>query len=248
MTSVNATTGCELELFAGARRWKAYFGSLLAPFISGDVCEVGAGRGETTGSLINPAVRSWTMIEPEASLFEAADANLTALGAKHPAVRWQLEAATLAALDRDSTFDTIVYVDVLEHIVDDAAELAEASSRLRPGGRIVSISPAHRWLMSEFDRAIGHHRRYSARVLRDLTPPGLEVEASWYLDSVGLVLSGANRFLLRQSMPTERQIGVWDRRVVPMSRVVDRLAGRRLGKSVVAVWRRPLRSETVGVA
>jgi hypothetical protein len=59
------------------------------------------------------------------------------------------------------------------------------------------------------------------------------------LDSAGLLASLANRLLLRSAMPSPEQIAFWDRVLVPISRVLDTLFGRRLGKTVVAVWSRP---------
>ena len=59
-----------------------------------------------------------------------------------------------------------------------------------------------------------------------------------YLDSVGLLASLSNRAMLRQHMPTARQIAIWDRLMVPMSRLLDPLLFHRLGKSVLAVWRK----------
>lgn len=50
-------------------------------------------------------------------------------------------------------FDTLLYIDVLEHIPDDGAELARAAERLRPGGRVIVLSPVHQWLYSEFDNS-----------------------------------------------------------------------------------------------
>ncbi|MGB9626595.1 MAG: hypothetical protein ACPMAQ_17205, partial [Phycisphaerae bacterium] len=58
-----------------------------------------------------------------------------------------------------------------------------------------------------------------------------------YLDSVGCLASMANRLLLRQGMPTRRQIRLWDAVFVSMSRVADPLLGYRLGKTIVGVWR-----------
>jgi hypothetical protein len=61
---------------------------------------------------------------------------------------------------------------------------------------------------------------------------------AFYLDSVGLLASAANRLLLKQSLPTARQIQVWDNFMVPCSRLLDPLTGYLAGKSVVAVWER----------
>lgn len=82
-----------------------------------------------------------------------------------------MQATTLAALPRDSRFDTILYIDVLEHIADDRAELVEAARRLNPGGYLVVLSPAHQWLFTAFDAAIGHVRRYTAKSLRGFRLP-----------------------------------------------------------------------------
>jgi SAM-dependent methyltransferase len=64
--------------------------------------------------------------------------------------------------------DAVLLFDVLEHIADDAGALRGAVRLLRPGGWLVLTVPAHRWLWSPHDEALGHHRRYSARGLRRL--------------------------------------------------------------------------------
>ena len=94
------------------------------------------------------------------------------------------------------------------------------------------------FLCSEFDRAIGHYRHYTKGMLRHLTPAGTRIEAEFYLDSVGMLASADNRALLRQSLPTLRQVLFWDRALVPLSRLLDPLTGRSFGRSVVTVWRK----------
>ncbi len=143
---------------------------------------------------------------------------------------------TLRELPDGPQFDTILYIDVLEHIEDDFGELAAAGKLLLPGGRLVVLAPAWQWLFSPFDTAIGHFRRYNRAGLRGLNPPGLSVAESFYFDSAGLIAVLANRFFLRSTMPTASQIQIWDRLLVPVSRIFDRAAGNMLGKSVVVVW------------
>jgi hypothetical protein len=136
-------------------------------------------------------------------------------------------------------FDTILYIDVLEHIERDAEELQGAADRLAVNGHLIVLSPAHQWLFAPFDAAIGHYRRYTRASLRNLTPQGLDLRRLRYLDCVGLLASSGNRFVLRSAMPTPSQIALWDKLMVPMSSVLDRLAGYRLGKTVYAIWQRP---------
>jgi SAM-dependent methyltransferase len=226
--------GDELEVFALATNWKRYFASLLAPHIRGRVLEVGAGIGETTKALHRPGLASWTCLEPDARLASKLEHLRLADGARPEVV-----VGDVSRLDAARRFDTIVYIDVLEHIADDAGELRRASARLAPGGALVVLSPAFPALFSEFDRAIGHERRYTRRSLAAAYPRELRRESLFYADCVGAALSLANRVLLRESMPTAAQVRFWDRVVVPISRVVDPLVGRAVGRSVIAVYTRP---------
>jgi len=66
------------------------------------------------------------------------------------------------------------------------------------------------------------------------------------LDSAGTLASLANRLALHQSMPTLRQIAVWDRVLVPVSRVLDPLLAYSIGKVVLAVWRKPVVASNAG--
>jgi SAM-dependent methyltransferase len=227
--------GAELDLFARAVNWKRYFGSRLAPFITGDVLEVGAGIGETTRHLADGRQRSWLCLEPDARLAERLKEGLEA---RPLSVTPEVRVGTVAELEPDRRFDTILYIDVLEHIADDVGEIEHASRRLKPGGSIIVLSPAFPMLFSEFDRSLGHYRRYTRRTLASVFPRSLRRRALFYLDSVGFLASLANRVLLRQRLPTPAQIATWDRLMIPASRVVDLALGSAVGRSVVAIYER----------
>jgi SAM-dependent methyltransferase len=226
--------GAELDLFAGAGNWKRYWVSSL-PALHGDVLEVGAGVAANTSLLMRPEVRTWSCLEPDRTLVErmreriAADPSLA---------RCHAIEGTLAQLDPSRRFDAIVYIDVLEHIDGDRQELRQAAAHLSPGGMLVVLAPAHDWLFSAFDRAIGHRRRYSKSSLTHATPPGTTLRYLFYLDSAGLVASAVNRLFLRQRMPTPAQVKFWDGVLVPCSRILDAMTLHTIGKSVVAVWER----------
>jgi SAM-dependent methyltransferase len=227
--------GKELELFQHAIRWKTYYARGLRRFIAGDVLEVGAGLGATSRFLCDGNQRSWTCLEPDAILHAQLEAGLRASPLASPGRALLRTVASLPAEDR---FDTILYIDVLEHIEDDRGELAESSARLRGGGHIVVLAPAHQALYSPFDKAIGHFRRYSRPSLLAAAPPTLQPVAAYYLDVAGMLASFANRLLLRAPMPTYQQILFWDRVLVPASRFIDPILAYRAGKSVVAIWTR----------
>ncbi len=227
--------GGELELFAEAVHWKSYVGSFLRPFIAGRVLDVGAGIGSNIPFLVGPRVAEWTFLEPDPALARRIEARIAA--GVLPPQQCRLLVGTSASLDERAQFDTILYIDVLEHIADDAAELARARRHLAVGGHLVVLAPAHEFLFSPFDAAIGHYRRYGRARLTRIGPPQALLVRRAMLDCVGFFASLANRGLLSQRMPTRRQIAVWDTFLVPLSRRLDPLFGRRFGKTIVAVWR-----------
>lgn len=230
-----AYVGSELELFAAAVNWKRRLRRETSVHVRGDVLEVGAGIGATTAALRHDGVRTWTCLEPDPAFC----ATIEAAGARG-ALRGDVRVArgTLEELRAAEAFDTVLYIDVLEHIEDDRAEAARAARALRPGGRLVVVAPAHPWLFSPFDAAVGHHRRYTRPSLRAVMPDGLREVDCRYLDSAGMLASAANRLVLSRSLPTARQIRVWDRLLVPASSILDRLTGHALGKSLLGVWER----------
>ncbi len=225
--------GEELDLFAHAHHWKSYWASRLRPCIRGEVLEVGAGLGVNTALLRNGTESRWVCLEPDPKL--VARLQETLAGSTH-IVACEVVTGTIDSLPADQKFDTVLYIDVLEHIPGDRAEVQRAAARLKPGGRLIVLSPAHGWLYSPFDQAIGHCRRYTIRRLTSLTAANLRVARAFYLDSVGLFASAANRLLLRQSMPKAGQLRFWDNCLVPCSRVLDALTAYRFGKSVVCIW------------
>jgi len=145
---------------------------------------------------------------------------------------------SLSTFAEQACFDCILYIDVLEHIEDDRGQIEVAGQLVRPGGHIIVLSPAHQWLFSEFDKGIGHLRRYKKATLRCLMPAGWIETKMTYLDSIGVFLSLGNVIALRQAMPTRSQLVIWDRLCIPLSRRVDRWSCGMIGKSILAVWRK----------
>ena len=167
--------GQELELFALATNWKRYVKAEIGKYLIGDVLEIGAGIGSTTLALHDGTARRWVCLEPDDDQAKRLRTTLTrSWGVYVPAVI----AGSLRALADRQSFDCVLYLDVLEHIQDDRRELEEAARLVRPGGHIVVLSPAHQWLFSEFDKSIGHIRRYDKRNLRSLMPSGW-AEKNW---------------------------------------------------------------------
>ena len=230
-----AYAGQELDRFARAANWKAYWMRHVREYLRGAVLEVGAGIGSNTLLLCSSEHRDWVCLEPDN---RSAGTLRERLSDSSLAESVTVVTGTTADLDPACVFDAILYIDVLEHIDDDAGELRRACAHLAPDGRLIVLAPAHQYLYSPFDASIGHYRRYNAGMVRGFDLPGLELERTRYLDSAGLLASLGNRVLLRQSLPTPRQIAFWDRVLVPCSRILDPVLRYRCGKSLLSVWRK----------
>lgn len=227
--------GSELELFAAVRNWKSYWCGQIREFLSGDILEVGAGIGSNTLYLDPGGTGRWVCLEPDIQLVAQLTNNLEEGKCRRT---YEIACGTLQSL-AGQQFDTIIYIDVLEHIEKDREELNTAAARLRTGGYLIVLSPAHQRMYTPFDAAIGHFRRYSRATLRDIGPQSLRLRQMRYLDCAGLIASTANLLFLRQSMPTASQLRFWDDWIVPLSRLLDKLFLYSIGKSIVAVWQKP---------
>ncbi len=228
-------SGTELELFEQARNWKKYIARQIAPYLGEKVLEIGAGMGGSTQFLCSPEQKFWLCLEPDAKFAEILKKKCQ----DHilPSA-CEVCVGTAGDLPDLKDFDTILFLDVLEHMADDHTAITEAIGRLEPNGHLIVLAPAHNLLFSPFDESIGHYRRYNRQSLLEVVPMTLRLVCGRYLDSVGLFASIANRWILRSSTPTGAQINFWDRAMVPFSKILDPLLGYRIGKSIFMVWKK----------
>jgi SAM-dependent methyltransferase len=225
----------DLEIFAKATNWKKYWADKLRPQISGQVVEVGAGVGTSTKYLCTQEYPHWLCLDPDPSHVT----QLTRLieSGELPGF-CEAKGGVLADLASDFRADTILYVDVLEHIEEDEGEIKLAASHLRPGGHIVVLSPAFRFLYSPFDKTVGHYRRYEKSDAPRLTAEDLALVDVFFLDSVGFLASLTNRMFLKSTMPSPEQIAVWDGMMIPLSKFADVFFRFVFGRSIVMIWRK----------
>src|SRR5215475_9276066 len=128
------------------------------------VLEVGSGTGNITHFLCSEG-REVTATD----IVPSYRSELDRLFGDNPKVRvekFDLTAEAPGAFVADP-FDSVVCLNVLEHIEDDLFALAQMRDSLRPGGKLALLVPAHQFLYGAFDRAVGHYRRYERRELAD---------------------------------------------------------------------------------
>ncbi len=133
--------------------------------------------------------------------------------------------------------DVIFSSNVLEHIEDDVQMLCELRNHLVPGGRLILFLPAMPILWSNMDVTVGHYRRYTrAELRRRVTAAGFEVINCNYKDSAGFFATLAFKMLSgAMEKPSIRSLKIYDRWILPASKIGDLVFGRLFGKNVFLV-------------
>jgi SAM-dependent methyltransferase len=230
-------TGRGLEDDAGAnqRRYKAYQLELMSPWFGESLLEVGAGLGEFASQVRGLKRHVVTDV----------DAGAVAAMAARFADRPEVEARVLDLAGNleeqvGGPVTTVLAINVLEHIDDDADALRRMAELTSPGGHVVIWVPGYQQLYGEFDRAVGHVRRYTPTTLRDAFEraglSALEVKPVNLLGGVAWWLTVRRGGVGRQKPGLVR---LYDRFVVPTTRFVERRVTPPFGQSVLGVARVP---------
>ncbi|TCC53044.1 class I SAM-dependent methyltransferase [Kribbella capetownensis] len=227
-------TGRDLEQGgADQPRYRRYQYDLIAPHCGRTVLEVGAGLGEFATQFTGLDRLVLTDADPDA----------VELLAERFADRPEVEARQLALggeLSVGKPVDSIVAINVLEHIEDDAAALKSLSRLVIPGGTIVLWVPGYQQLYGEFDRRVGHFRRYTPAALRDaFERAGLRVELAKPVNLLGGIAWWAAVRRGGSTKPNPRLVSIYDRFVVPVTRAVESVVPVPFGQTVLGVARVP---------
>jgi 2-polyprenyl-3-methyl-5-hydroxy-6-metoxy-1,4-benzoquinol methylase len=219
-----------LDTLDDASNYADWLDSLIEPHLGHHVLEVGAGHGTFTRRLAGS--HQVTAVEPASSAVAHAREAVADLE------QVQLIHGSIDDLPEGSKYDSATYVNVLEHIPDDAEALRATASHLAPGGTVVIFAPAFEALHSSFDLSIGHYRRYRRSELAALLDQaGFEVLTNHYVNSVG----AAAWFLYARVLgrtPTEAGSAMlYDRTAVPVLRRLESRFEPFVGQSILCVGR-----------
>jgi len=218
-----------LECLAGAVRYNAWMFDRIRPWVGSRVLEIGSGIGNLSAFLID---------RERLVLTDTREEYLARLRTRF-ANRSNISVAHLYLPHDDRAvagqhFDTIICLNVLEHVEDDIGSLTAVRKLLEPRGRLVLLVPALPALYGSIDRALGHHRRYTRNALiATLERTGFQLAHIEYFNLAGIPgWWWAGRVLGRQTIPAG-SLRLYDR-LVPLFRL-ERLIPWRVGQSLIAV-------------
>jgi SAM-dependent methyltransferase len=211
------------------RRYRAFQFEMIAARCGPSVLEVGAGLGEFASQFTGLRRHVVTDVDP------ACVAYMKNRFRDRPEVEArQLDVqGDLPSIDPVST---VVAVNVLEHIEEDSAALRSLARLVEPGGRVVLWVPGYMQLYGDFDRRVGHVRRYTPATLRaaitgaDLVPT--EVRPVNMLGGIAWWLAVRRGGV---GSPRPRLVRIYDQVVVPVTRLLERRIVPPFGQSIFAV-------------
>lgn len=225
----------------GMRYYQRYLFSLIRPWLGRRVLEIGVGHGILTAWLAERADVLATDIDQDcldavARVFPNAKNVTTA----------RLDLSDAASVAACASFhpDTVVCINVLEHIDRDVDSVRAVREIVTPGGRLLLIVPAHPALYGRMDAEAGHFRRYTRRSLTaHLTEAGWRVERARYVNAVGAFGWWVNNRVRRNAglndCAVNAQMRLADRWLPLLARATDPVLARAVGLSVFAVATKP---------
>lgn len=228
-------SGSELEAMVEAQNYYRWILRLSSPYVGKKVMEVGAGVGNFAASLLEQSsIDRLVLVEPAANLLGRLQERFIS------DARVQIVEGELGVCNDADKLDTLIAVNVIEHVEDDARFLKQAFDLLTPGGAVVLFAPALQFLYGSLDAAFDHFRRYSrSRMVALLRQAGFRVERTSYLNFAGIfswLLAGK---VFRQETLKPAQVRFYDRYVIPVVSTLEGICEPPLGQNLLAIGRKP---------
>lgn len=137
---------------------------------------------------------------------------------------------------KNKFFDTVVMVNVLEHIKDDDKALKIVNKLLKKNGKIALMVPAFNMLFGPLDKSVGHFRRYNKNQLKELLiRNGFVIQKIYYMNFIGFFGWFINVRLLRKDYTPQAQTYFFDKFFVPIIRKIEKWLKPPFGQSLIAI-------------
>lgn len=228
--------GRDLEAMNFAHAYHRWIVGEFKPFIGKRIVEVGAGSGSFSKMLLETQPDVFIGVEPAAEMYPLLRKVLAEEIRSSTHSYRDFFAEVQDEIKKKFHPDTIVYVNVLEHIEDDELEMQLAHETLSAGGAALIFVPALPSLYGRLDARIGHFRRYTKRELeRKVRQAGFEVVYSRYFDIAGIIPWWVKFKLLQSSSIEPGAVKLYDGLVVPIMRVLELIIKPPIGKNLLVM-------------
>ena len=228
--------GKDLEAMSFAVNYHNWILEEFRPFLGKNIVEVGAGTGSFSELLLEGKPEILNLVEPS-EMFEYLEQNLSQVKSDTKTYFYQaIFTEVCETIAKQNKPDSIIYVNVMEHIEDDAAELNAIYKTLKPGGRCFIFVPALMSLYGEFDRKIGHFRRYRKEELEEKCAAAkFKIIKSKYFDFAGILPWYVKYKLLKSDSLESGAVNTYDKFVVPLISRFESYVKFPVGKNILMI-------------
>lgn len=224
----------DLHQMESAPNYNKWLFSLVKPYLGKRILEIGPGIGNITRQIINCA-DVLVGVEPNQYCNDYLK-NLFSGIPKFELIEKSIENCSIDELTVFD-FDTIVCMNVLEHIENDISILSTFEQVLKPGGRVVLLVPAVPQAFGPIDKAVGHFRRYTKALLKNkIGNTGLKLEKLFYSNMLGLLGWLYNARIRKLTSQNDTQIRLFNN-IVPVVSFLEKKLGCPVGQSLIAISR-----------
>jgi len=218
------------ERFEKANLWIKYTIFKIRKYLKDDILEVGAGWGSFTKSYMNN-LNSITLTDMDDDNFNILNRNFVN----------EKKIKVLKSLTKDinQKFNSIIYLNVLEHIEEDKLEIETALEKLNNVGYLVILVPAHQKMYSKLDKAVGHFKRYDIDFFKTNHFKNSKIVKLQFLDTLGYTLYQLNKIFFKNEIyPSNFKIFVWDKIFTPFTIIIDYFTRYKFGKNILCVYQK----------
>jgi len=132
--------------------------------------------------------------------------------------------------------DTVICLNVLEHIENDRKTIQNINKCLKPGGKFILYVPALSFIYGTLDESLGHYRRYNKKALEKMIESnGFKIISSRYMNFLGAFSWFVYSKILRKRMPAEKRIIFYDKYLVPILSMIESIVRMPFGQSLLMV-------------
>lgn len=228
--------GRDLEAMSFAVNYHRWILSVFSPYLGARLVEVGAGTGLFSELLLGHPAQSLALVEPSADMHRILRDRVGQLRPGAEVETFNAVFVEVAGRLKARRPDSIIYVNVLEHVADDDAELTAVRQTLGRGGRAFIFVPALPRLYGNFDRQVGHFRRYTKSGLEGkCRRAGFEIIKSTYFDLAGVIPWWVQFRLLKGDTLRPGAVRLYDKYAVPITRAVESVIRPPLGKNLLLI-------------
>jgi 2-polyprenyl-3-methyl-5-hydroxy-6-metoxy-1,4-benzoquinol methylase len=225
-----------LEVISKADKFNRWMYDTIRPYCHGNILEIGSGIGNISKFFIQNG-SSITLSDTDESYFKKLKTSFS-----------KTNIASIDLVDENFTgkyshlfqkFDTVIFLNVLEHVNDDGLAIDNCKQFLKQGGSLVILVPAYSFLYSLMDKELHHHRRYTAKKLSALvSEKKLIVKKLFYFNALGIFAWMYGKIFKLNAIPSKK-MNLFNQ-LVPVAKLMDRMILSKAGLSVIIVAQKDL--------